>query len=530
MAGHDSATHPESDSGSVGVAPLTDEALEYWAFISYSHQDAAWGDWLHKALETYRIPKVLRGRSKLIGDWLSSIPARVMPIFRDREELPTSSDLSTQIAEALEKSRTLIVICSPHAAKSHWVNQEILTFRRLGRGHRILAIIVDGEPNATDKDGFDSDLECFPQALRYALPEEEPAESSVIDGGTGAAPGAAPSIENSSPTEIEDDGAILPTDEFGDAFPDRDLDLENTLYVHDIENAFMEGDKEADQPLGKRIEPIAADVRPGKDTREDAKLKLVAGILGIRFDGLKRRDLQRKVQRMVRMSVAAVVLVVVMAGLAFLALQSRNEASHQRSIAESAKQKTEVIARQSRDRLTRDYVLSGWDAYDQGDLPLALLWQVEAFRLYDELPDPEESHPEASSRHHLRIANVREDMAIPEAILFNEADLEAPTPHLSDRRLRFVPKVRYLAFGPREHRLIILREGQPVRQWNFGTDSLEFEYQQKIAPIQHALVSPDGSRLVTADDLGHLFLWNTLNGKLVTEAFFPGKIQEGGVQ
>ena len=27
------------------------DQFKYWAFISYSHQDKKWGDWLHKALE-----------------------------------------------------------------------------------------------------------------------------------------------------------------------------------------------------------------------------------------------------------------------------------------------------------------------------------------------------------------------------------------------------------------------------------------------------------------------------------------------
>ena len=31
------------------------DQFKYWAFISYSHQDKKWGDWLHKALETYRV-------------------------------------------------------------------------------------------------------------------------------------------------------------------------------------------------------------------------------------------------------------------------------------------------------------------------------------------------------------------------------------------------------------------------------------------------------------------------------------------
>ena len=141
--------------------------FKYWAFISYSHADKKWGDWLHSALETYKIPKPPASAEPGSGE---ALPRRIFPIFRDREELPTSSDLGSMIARALEQSRCLIVICSPRAAKSHWVNQEILDFKRLGGAERILALIVDGEPNAADgKPGFSVEAECFPEALRYAL-------------------------------------------------------------------------------------------------------------------------------------------------------------------------------------------------------------------------------------------------------------------------------------------------------------------------------------------------------------------------
>ena len=32
---------------------------QYWAFISYSSRDKAWGRWLHRAIETYGIPAQL---------------------------------------------------------------------------------------------------------------------------------------------------------------------------------------------------------------------------------------------------------------------------------------------------------------------------------------------------------------------------------------------------------------------------------------------------------------------------------------
>jgi hypothetical protein len=41
--------------------------FKYWAFLSYSHRDKKWGDWLHKALETYRIPRRLIGKESRDG-------------------------------------------------------------------------------------------------------------------------------------------------------------------------------------------------------------------------------------------------------------------------------------------------------------------------------------------------------------------------------------------------------------------------------------------------------------------------------
>jgi tetratricopeptide (TPR) repeat protein len=138
--------------------------LKYWAFLSYSHGDAKWADWLHKSLESFRVPKLLVGTSTAVGP----VPERLVPVFRDREELPTATDLHAVIIDALQRSRCQIVICSPLAAKSKWVNEEILAFKRLGREDRIYCLIVDGEPNAADIPGREGE-ECFPPALRFRL-------------------------------------------------------------------------------------------------------------------------------------------------------------------------------------------------------------------------------------------------------------------------------------------------------------------------------------------------------------------------
>ncbi|WP_084158809.1 toll/interleukin-1 receptor domain-containing protein [Solidesulfovibrio alcoholivorans] len=155
--------------------------FKYFAFISYSHRDKKWGDWLHKALETYKVPKRLHGHAP-DGQ---ALPKRLFPVFRDREELPTSASLGAQITDALARSRYLIVICSPHAAQSVWVNEEIKTFKAMGRENRILSLIVDGEPNAADKPEGDA-AECFPPALRFRLdaagnPGQERSEPIAAD-------------------------------------------------------------------------------------------------------------------------------------------------------------------------------------------------------------------------------------------------------------------------------------------------------------------------------------------------------------
>jgi tetratricopeptide (TPR) repeat protein len=133
----------------------------YFAFLSYSHVDAGWGEWLHNALENFRVPRSLAGRLTPQG----VIPKRLAPVFRDRKELPASGDLGAEIREALAASRYLIVLCSPAAANSRWTNAEIDTFKRLRPDGDALAVIVEGEPFASETGDRGSD-ECLPPALR----------------------------------------------------------------------------------------------------------------------------------------------------------------------------------------------------------------------------------------------------------------------------------------------------------------------------------------------------------------------------
>lgn len=223
------------------------------AFISYSHADHVAARWLHRKLEHYRLPRALAGTASPFGP----VPRRLPPVFRDREELPASGDLGAELRAALAESRFQIVLCSPRSAASKWVNEEILSFKRIHGEGRTLALIVGGEPYAG------GDLECFPLALRFQLAA---------------------------------DGSL------------------------------------SDVPA----EPIAADIRPGKDGRRLAALKLIAGVTGLKLDALARRDALRRQRWLAAVAGASLALAAFTGGLAIYAEIQRREADSQRRIADSS--------------------------------------------------------------------------------------------------------------------------------------------------------------------------------------------------
>jgi hypothetical protein len=216
-------------------------SYRYRAFISYSHADEKWASWLHRSLERFRVPRRLVIQYDLDSHRLS-------PIFRDRDELSSASSLSSEIEAALAASEHLIVICSPSAAESRWVNEEIKTFQALGRSRQVLCLLVDG-----------ADGVCIPDALR------------------------------------------------------------------------------ADEPLG-------ADVRPGGDGKQNAKLKIIAGLLGIRFAELKDRQARRRNQVFGVAAAGSLVVAGVMTALAVNAVLAGREAERNRLLATDALADAEQVA------------------------------------------------------------------------------------------------------------------------------------------------------------------------------------------
>ena len=139
---------------------------KYRAFISYSHRDKRFAKWLHRRIENYKIPKSLREKYPNLPKDLKR------SVFRDEEELPTSSVLGDNLKYALRNSKKLIVVCSPSAVASKWVNEEIRYFKEIHGEYSVLAIIKDGEPNASRSNIYDSSLEAFPKSLRYEVSED----------------------------------------------------------------------------------------------------------------------------------------------------------------------------------------------------------------------------------------------------------------------------------------------------------------------------------------------------------------------
>jgi hypothetical protein len=217
-------------------------AFRYDAFISYASGtregkgatfDRRVGERLQRLMEAYRAPR--RG-------WGARL-ARVGRVFRDRDELHATNDLSQMLREALAGSRYLIVVCSPRARASRWVNREVAEFARARGVENILLLLIEGEPD-----------ESFPTALEQLTP------------------------------------GVSPLDRY-----------------------------------------LAADIRgesPAESMRllKREKLRLIAPLLGYRFDDLRQRDHERTVRRLAGVVLGAAALVVGLVALSLVLNAARTRA------------------------------------------------------------------------------------------------------------------------------------------------------------------------------------------------------------
>ncbi|MGE0777673.1 toll/interleukin-1 receptor domain-containing protein [Mycolicibacterium sp.] len=85
-------------------------AATFDAFLSYAHEDRPAATGVQKAL--HRI-------GRRIGQ------LRALRVFRDDTNLEASQDLWGRITAAMDQARHMVVVLSPHAAGSRWVNAEV---------------------------------------------------------------------------------------------------------------------------------------------------------------------------------------------------------------------------------------------------------------------------------------------------------------------------------------------------------------------------------------------------------------------
>lgn len=132
---------------------------KYYAFISYSSKDVAWGKRLQRKLERYKMPATLCREH----GW-ERVP--IKPVFFAPADIQPGP-LNEELKNRLRNSRNLIVIGSPNSAQSSWVGREIEYFHELGRDRNIHFFIVDGIPGSGNPA-----TECFNPAIKeLGLPE-----------------------------------------------------------------------------------------------------------------------------------------------------------------------------------------------------------------------------------------------------------------------------------------------------------------------------------------------------------------------
>ena len=123
-------------------------------FISYSH-----------AADGLLAPRLQSALQRFAKPWWKR---RALRVFRDESSLSANPHLWSSITEALDGSSWFVLLLSPDAAASLWVNQEIEYWVEHKDPSRILPVVTDGEF------GWDGDITggAAPEALRGVFPEE----------------------------------------------------------------------------------------------------------------------------------------------------------------------------------------------------------------------------------------------------------------------------------------------------------------------------------------------------------------------
>src|SRR5918994_4447058 len=136
-------------------------ATSYDAFISYSHaSDGKLAPALQNALQRFAKPWYRR---------------RALHLFRDQTSLSATPGLWPSIEAALQSSRYFLLLASPEAAQSRWVQQEVAWWLAHKSPQTLLIALTDGKivrhPGATDFDWSETGTTALPPTLKGVFTE-----------------------------------------------------------------------------------------------------------------------------------------------------------------------------------------------------------------------------------------------------------------------------------------------------------------------------------------------------------------------
>lgn len=264
-------------------------------------------------------------------------------------------------------------------------------------------------------------------------------------------------------------------------------------------------------------EPLAADIRPSsadspRGRRRDAKLRLIATILGCRFDELRQREQERRVRQMAWLSGVLAVVLTLICGLAIWAEFNRRTAVTQR------------------DRALRNQSLFLADLANQesarGDATLGVLLALEALPANPERPDrpyvPEAEAALYQSLHARRELAVVDGIGVIATAMFSPqgdqmlligADgrlhawkaVHGSKPAFVDQRVK---SAFFVADGSR---FVAVSEGGPARLWDAATNAVVAILGN--SPVRQAAVDSRGNRILTVPDAGAPGLWDARSGE-----------------
>ncbi len=406
------------------MSEAAENTSRYKAFISYARADDRIAAWLHGRLERFVTPPDLRSLSGLHGP----VPASLRTIFRDRTDLSGGGALNDKLTQALQDSQFLIVLCSPAAAQSFYVNQEVETFLALGRRDHVFPVVTSGAP-----DSGDPATECFPPALR----------------GLG----------------------LLAADL-------RDIRLKTG------------------QLIG--------------DGREDGCLKLIAGILGVELDVIRRRERQAQRRRMMWTSVAASVflgLAVAAAGLGVLAYANGQKA--QITLDRYFAVNGWAQLKDGRTLAAARYALAGRVVAPQNEAYYRNTLAGTVFETGDTLPPLAHGDTIYAVAYSADGAKVVTASADKTAVIWDA--------HTSRRlvTLDCGSVVNGAVFSPDGKRVVTASHDKTAAIWDAATGKRLAILTGHTGGVGSPHFSPDGTRIVTAGGDGTAIVWDAATGRLL---------------